>query len=181
MKLQISKGMSTLIDIETYDMLKQKNLLKWNAQKVGNRHYVSRVINGNQKIYLHRLIMDVPRGMVVDHIDGDSLNNIKENLRVCYARDNNRNQKLQKHKLLNDYPFKGIVKTKAGRAWTAQIGFSGLHVQLGSFERAMDAARVYDIVAVLLFGEYAKPNFENSKKYMGLRERLIKELTRPPF
>lgn len=174
--LPISKGMKTLIDKDVYEKLKRENQLKWCAQKVGSRFYVSKNIGRHGKIYLHRLIMSAPQGMVVDHIDGNPLNNVKSNLRVCYARDNARNQVLRQTRLLNDFPFKGIVMARHARTWAAQIQFGGQHVRLGSYETAADAAKVYDIVSVLLFGEFARPNFDGSWRYLKLRKQLEKEL-----
>lgn len=125
------------------------------------------------KLYLHRYIMNAQKGLVVDHIDRDSLNNTKENLRICYHRDNCRNTGGTRAT-----GFKGTGKWKDGQSWVAQIQFGGEHFLLGRFEREEDAAKVYDLAAVLLFGEFALPNFANAKKFLKLRELLISEISK---
>ncbi|MBL0233220.1 MAG: HNH endonuclease [Chitinophagaceae bacterium] len=156
--LKISKGLETIIDVDSYNFLIKNNNLKWNAQKCGNRYYVSKN-KLNKKIYLHRYIMDCPDGFCIDHINGDSLDNRKENLRICSFRENSRN-------LIKDV-FKGVTKTKNGK-YQAQITYNNNHVTLGVFSSESEAARVYDIAAALLFKEYAALNFAFSKKFIKL-------------
>lgn len=171
-RLSISKGMTTLIDHEDYLRLAAAKLLKWNAQKVGKRYYASRNTK-DQKLYLHRWVMNAPTGMVIDHIDGDSLNNMKANLRLCHHRDNARNQRNQENR---QSVFKGVTKQRNSPSWISQIEFGGEHVRLGSFGTAEDAAKAYDLAAVLLFGDFALPNYAASMKFIRLRDRLIAEI-----
>jgi hypothetical protein len=171
--LPISKGLKTKIDVESYEMLKKNNLLKWNAQKCGNRFYASKnkTINGKDtKIYLHRFIMNAQPGLVVDHINRDSPDNTISNLRLCYHRDNQRNKGGTKAT-----GFKGTTKCKRSASWSAQITIGKHHATLGRYEREEDAAKVYDLAAVLLFGEFALPNFKASWKFLKLRKQFIKE------
>ena len=156
--LKISKGLSTKIDRHIYKNLKETNQLKWNAQKAGNKFYASKNI-GNKKIYLHRLIKSCPDGFCIDHINGDSLDNRIENLRICSFRENSRNV-IKKE-------FKGVTKTK-NKKFQAQIEVNGVHVVLGVFCKASEAARMYDLAAALVFKEYASFNFEFSKKFLRL-------------
>ncbi len=155
--LKISKGMETLIDLEDYDRLKNDNLLKWNAQKSSKRFYVSKNTSSNGKIYLHRYIMNCPDGFCIDHINGNSLDNRKSNLRICSFRENSRNVKKDS--------FKGVTKTR-NKKWQAQIQHDGNHINLGVFSTEADAARAYDIAAAFLFKEYASFNFDFSKKFL---------------
>ena len=171
--LPISKGQKTKIDRETYDRLERDGYLRWNAQWVHNKYYASKNISPKGKLYLHRYVMNAQPGIVVDHIDRDPLNNTKENLRLCYHRDNCRNRGGTKAT-----GFKGTGKWAKGNSWVAQIQFAGEHVVLGSFEREEDAAKMYDFAAIILFGEYALTNFAASKKFLKIRERLIAEINR---
>lgn len=161
-ELKISKGMTTLIDQEDFDRLVAAGRTKWNAQKVGKRYYVSssfyRPTHRSPKVYLHRFIMDCPDGMCIDHINGDSLDNRKINLRICSYRDNSANKKSKKK-------YKGVVKTHNGM-WQAQISANGIHATLGAFTVESEAARVYDLAAALLYGEFAVFNFPFSKKFL---------------
>jgi len=174
-ELPISKGMITRIDPETFDLLKKRNLLKWNAQVVGKKIYASRSflpegLHGKKfykKIYLHRLIMDAPDNILVDHIDGNPLNNCRKNLRLAYHRQNSRNQIINKP--VGEY--KGVHKTK--NSYAAQIQFNQKHYNLGHFSTAEDAARVYDLMAAICFGEFASFNFAVSSKFISIRSEVI--------
>jgi len=161
-KLPISKGLETIIDESDYLMLKESNMMKWCAQKNGKRFYVSKTINRSGKIYLHRYIMNPGDGLCVDHINGDSLDNRRSNLRICSYRENARNVKKNR--------FKGIAKTKSGR-FTAQIEVNGVHMNLGTFTKDVDAARAYDIAAALCFGEFASFNFPFSRSFIKLKNK----------
>lgn len=167
-RLKISKGLFTTIDKSVYDDLKQKNLLKWNAQKSSrNRFYVSKNYK-NKKLYLHRYIMGMPDNVIIDHIDRNPLNNVKSNLRIATARQNAKNTDF---KINSKYGLKGI--TKVGKSFGAQIQISNKHFNLGHFSTAEDAARVYDIVEVIINGHLAQPNFQTSMKFAELRNFLI--------
>ncbi|MGE0525882.1 MAG: HNH endonuclease [Bdellovibrionales bacterium] len=158
--MPISKDLFTIIDDEDFERLRADGLLKWNAQKAGRRFYVSKNTSRNGKLYLHRYIMNAEPGFCIDHINGDSLDNRKENLRVCSYRENARNKK-------KDAGFKGV--TKAGNMYSAQIQHQSTHINLGTFSSPSDAARAYDLAAAFLFGEFAVFNFEFSKKFLLLR------------
>lgn len=95
--------------------------------------------------YLHRAVIekhmgDIPPGMVIDHIDGDSLNNRLGNLRVCRQAENLRNNK---GRLTARSKFKGVYPTASGR-WSAQFTYSGTRVCLGTFNTEAEAADAYD-------------------------------------
>lgn len=159
-ELGISKGLKTIIDYEDYERLKSNNLLKWNAQKVGKKIYVSRSVK-EKKVYLHRFIMNCPDGFCIDHINGNPLDNRKQNLRICSFRENARN-------VIKD-GFKGVTKTSNGK-FQAQIQHKDVHITLGVFHKASEAARMYDLAAALVFKDFAALNFEFSKKFFKLLE-----------
>jgi hypothetical protein len=101
-KLYGKRGKYKFIMIDREDFDKISNY-KWNCIKGYNTHYaVSYCRNYKKIIRLHRLVMDDPSnktGMLVDHIDGDGLNNTKNNLRFCTHAKNMANQrrKLRTH------------------------------------------------------------------------------------
>lgn len=106
---------------------------------------------------LHRDIMGNPEGMVVDHINGDTHDNRKYNLRVCSAKENVRNSKPQK----GSSAFKGVYYDKNRDQWTASIKVDGKSKHLGRYSMEEEAAKSYDEAAKLYFGEYARLNFES--------------------
>jgi hypothetical protein len=110
----------------------------------------------NEFIRLHRLIAGASKTDIVDHINGDVLDNRRCNLRVCNAKENARNQAKQSSPRLTS-SFKGVHRFKSG--WRVMIGYEGRvhHVAVCGREEA--AARLYDAAASLLFGEFARLNF----------------------
>lgn len=115
--------------------------------------YVRRKSHGRQ-VYLHRLILGAPVGQMVDHINGDGLDNRRFNLRLCSHAENARNCQLAKN---NRSGFKGVCKASRNR-WTAQIRVNGQHVYLGHFDDPRVAAHAYNRAAVELHGEFARLN-----------------------
>jgi len=108
-------------------------------------------------IRLHRLIMGAEKGDIIDHIDGDSLNNTKANLRYCDANQSAQNRKLP---VTNKSGFKGVHHVPdRDPPWVAQIQSHGKKIYLGSYATAEEAARVYDRKAIELHGEFAVLNF----------------------
>jgi hypothetical protein len=99
-------------------------------------------------IKLQRFIMGDPPGLVVDHCDGDRLNNRKSNLRACTVQQNNMNIGITRH---NKSGYKGV--SRAGKKWRATICLDGRQLHLGMFERPEIAAAAYDDAAELYFGD----------------------------
>ena len=122
-----------------------------------------------QRRYLSRLIMGEPKGMLVDHINGDTMDNRRSNLRVCSKDENGRNRKIASKN--NTSGFKGVSYRKKGpdminewsRPWQAYINYDKKRHHLGMFATAEEAARAYDSEALELHGEFARLNFPNEK------------------
>lgn len=111
---------------------------------------------GSKLVLLHRLIMNAPPGVDVDHIDGNTLNNLRSNLRLATRSQNNANQ----HRRRGGYSqYKGVTFDKNRGLWRAQIKVGGKHIDLGSFRDEIEAARAYDVAALAHFGEFANVNF----------------------
>ncbi len=108
---------------------------------------------------MHRMIMGEPKGMFVDHIDGNSQNNRRSNLRICTPAQNLQNQRPKG----GTSRYKGVYFHKKDNKWMAKIGFNGKNTYLGLFEDEILAARAYDKKAKELFGEFAYLNFPNLK------------------
>lgn len=106
-------------------------------------------------IYMHTMLVKAPFGWVVDHIDGDKLNNLTANLRACQQIDNSRNRKnLSKN---NTSGYKGVTKTAEGR-WRARITDNGTEVRLGHYDTQEEAALAYNKAAIEIYGEFAAIN-----------------------
>jgi hypothetical protein len=108
----------------------------------------------NKNIYMHREIMNTPEGMDTDHVNGDGLDNRRDNLRICTHNENVRNCKIGKN---NKVGYKCIEKR--GLKWRAYIVVNGIKNHLGYFNDSSAAASAYDTAAKKYFGEFAKTNF----------------------
>ncbi|MBE3141457.1 MAG: HNH endonuclease [Thermoplasmata archaeon] len=106
-------------------------------------------------IYIHRLIMNAPHGIDVDHIDMDKLNNQRGNLRLCTRSQNMMNSGKRAN---NVSGYKG-VSLVGGKYIRAQIRVNGEKIHLGNFPDSISAAKAHDEVARKYHGEFARTNF----------------------
>lgn len=115
---------------------------RWScSQASGGRHlYASTRIIGTQRtVHLHRMICAPPDGMVVDHINGDTLDNRMENLRVTTVRGNLRNRGAPRQ---NTSGVKGVGWHAGAGKWRARAKDDlGREVHLGLFDDLAQAAR----------------------------------------
>lgn len=160
-QIKLTQGQYALVDDADYDWLSQ---WKWCAQKIrGNFYAVRRSLrtNKNRKqysIYMHRQILGLKRKdkRQGDHIDHNTLDNQRENLRVCTGQQNHRNRKSHLNSSSN---FKGIFWVKGMKKWRSSIGINGKSKHLGYWNIEEVAALAYDMVAIREFGDFAILNF----------------------
>jgi len=105
---------------------------------------------------MHRSILNVPDSLVVDHINGNGLDNRKANLRPATRSQNACN--IPKYKPSRS-KYKGLTWHKARRKWNARIRKNGKTYSLGYFDSQIPAAKAYDTAAKKLHKNFAKLNF----------------------
>lgn len=161
-EIPLTQGKVAIVDDDDY---LQISLLKWHLSANKYAAHSVRVNGQNKQIYLHRFITNAQSGVQVDHIDGDSLNNTKRNLRLCTNIENSRNQKKRIHGTTSR--FKGVAWHKKANKWCAQIMSHGKYIHLGLFLHEIEAARAYDEAAKKLHGQFAKLNFSSTENENG--------------
>jgi hypothetical protein len=160
---KVAAGRAALVDDADYDVVMAH---RWNVSErrpAGRRPkgpyaVVSIRTDGKRTgLLMHALITGWP---LVDHRDGNGLNNQRVNLREATIAQNLHNRRPN---LSAASPYKGVQKRKkngrwTGR-WTACIAVNGVRLRLGDFPDQIFAAVAYDVAALEHFGEFARPNF----------------------
>ena len=136
--------------IDSIDVEKIKNY-KW---RVSNGRVAAHRKDGGN-IFLHRLINNTPNGMDTDHINRNTFDNRRSNLRTATHTENMRNR----IKRSGSSKYKGVTWVKQREKWMARIKHGDREKSLGHYATEEEAAHVYDKAAKELFGEFAKPNF----------------------
>jgi len=150
--IPLTKGHFAFIDIEDIAIV---NRLSWSVSDRGKLKYARCYLN-KKIVYLHRYLLDAPKGYDVDHINGDGLDNRRENLRLCTRSQNIANsRKLAR----GTSKYKGVCFDKEHRLWMARIKKDWKYIYLGRFANEANAAKAYDKKAVEIFGEFANTNF----------------------
>lgn len=109
---------------------------------------------GPSTVLMHRVVVGAAAGQIVDHIDGDGLNNCLCNLRVCSSHQNQWNA--SKYRKPCSSQFKG-VSLHRGR-WVARLMVFGKRISVGSFDNELDAAIAWNEAAKVYHGEFARLN-----------------------
>lgn len=158
-RLELSQGKHAIIDDCDGDLAE----FKWSAALIGtgNDFYAIRsTYHPKKTVYLHRMILarmfpDISR-FRCDHINGDTLDNRRCNLRLALPKENNRNTT----KRMNaSSKYKGVIWHKNRNKWQVSIRVDGKLIYLGYFTDEIEAAKAYDRAAKKYFGEFARPNF----------------------
>lgn len=159
-EIPLTQGKVALVDDEDYERVAkyrwyaqgEKNRTKWYALR-GQWNGVEQV-----PVRMHTFIMRAVRGTIIDHLNGDTLDNRKENLRACTNSQNTKNRGKQKN---NTSGYKGVFAW--GNRWRAKIQSDGVVIHLGAFDIKEDAARAYDREAFVKHGAFAKLNFPDER------------------
>lgn len=149
------QGKYALVSEEDYEELAQ---YKW---RVGTHGYAMRAKwnpekGNNDCVLMHREIAKPSKGLMVDHVDMDKLNNTRGNLRVVNKSQNTTNALSRKG---SSSMYKGVTYNKRSGKWAVELTKDYVKHYVGLFSDEVEAARACDTKAVELFGDYARLNF----------------------
>lgn len=155
-----------MVDDDLYDWVIQWS---WCASRKNGKWVVIRTISsnttksGHTTLKLHRVIWEhingpIPHSGQIDHINGDGLDNRIENLRLANNQQNQRNRGPNRN---NNSGWKGVSWQKRDQRWRVQIMVDGSMRNLGTQNRKIIGALVYDRAAIEAFGDFARLNFPN--------------------
>lgn len=156
--LPLSKGRFALVDDSDFETLAQ---FRWHINGTGYAVGSVRVNGARKRVYLHRYLLDAQPGQIVDHIDGNPLNNTRANLRLVTRAQNQWNRKAQQ----NASGYKGVSWHRGHQKYYARIQVHNRRHFLGYFETAEEAAEAYDAAARRLHGEHARDNSRRPREY----------------
>lgn len=151
------KNFEILLDSEDWNTFQQS---KWYLCRKGSRKqkiYLQRTTKADREVYFHRIIMKCPKNKTIDHINGNTLDNRKENLRICSQLENNRNKRKSSGRSSR---YIGVHYNKIAKNWRSQIQSGDKRIEVGSFNSEIEAAKARDLKAIELFGEFAQLNFK---------------------
>jgi hypothetical protein len=169
-EITLTKGKTTIIDDIDDDLVE----FNWYAhmhhirkhEPTPGTFYAERAEPKNNgkscRIRMHRVILErtlgrsLEKGESVDHINNNSLDNRRSNLRLCTVSENAKNQRKQ---LKRSSIYKGVCWNKHALKWQAQIKIDGNSRNLGIYRSEIRAAEAYDRAARRYFGNFAKTNF----------------------
>ena len=141
---------------EIADEYAHLSAFKWCAWESRPGVFYAARKEGRKTVYMHRLIAWALDGEDVDHVNLDTLDNRKENLRTCTRSQNMMNRGPARD---GTSALKGVSWSSWFGLWAAQIMVGGRNHDLGRFEKEGDAARAYDEAARRMHGEFAYLNF----------------------
>ena len=154
-RIALTLGQYAIVDPEDYYAISKYN---WFAVPSGSIYYAMRNDFAGHKyapVSMHRQILPVPKGLVVDHINNNGLDNRRANLRGI-TEAQNRFNRCKRAKASSK--FKGVCWHKLSERWMVNISANKHRIFLGYFDDEVKAAKAYDEAAKKYHGEFARLN-----------------------
>lgn len=164
-EIVLTKGMVAIVDDEDFHRV---NELSWSAHKENDDYFYAvssvKIDKKYKQIRMHRFILGITDPKIkVDHKNGNTLDNRKENIRPSSNAENSRH--IQKLFSTNTSGYRGVNLAsdshKRSKPWVARIKVNNKPKHLGYFHTAEEAAKAFDKAAKIYFGDFCgKLNFE---------------------
>lgn len=150
--ISLNKGLFAIVDDEDFESLSK---FKWRSNHNRRNIYVQRASPTKPKtVMMHRQVLGITDGKItIDHINGNGLDNRKENLRIATGSQNAGNSRMR---IGTFGKYKGVHFFN--EKWVARIGHQNKRYYLGRFETREAAALACNKKYTELFGEFAKLN-----------------------
>lgn len=146
--VSLTRGFESSIDASDVPLVAGYH---WSVQIGARGHAYAYRIEGGKHIAMHRVIAGAGKGQMVDHIDGDGLNNQRSNIRLCNMTQNMANKAVERR---NKLGLKGV--SQSYKKYRAKINNAGHGIYLGTYATPEEAAAAYKGAARVLWGDFAK-------------------------
>jgi hypothetical protein len=150
-EIPLTQGRVALVDAADYPALAAH---KWRALRNASTWYAVRRA-GENLLYMHRVILQAPPHLDVDHTNGDGLDNRRSNIRLATEAQNMTRSKSRAHSSI----YKGVSWDARNNKWRVDICIDKKSKNLGRYVSEVEAARAYDRAASRAFGPFARLNF----------------------
>lgn len=152
-EINLTNGGIALVDDEDFVKLSS---YKWHRHDERTLQYARVALYGSGKqqiLLMHRVVMNAPAGVDVDHRDGNGLNNQKNNLRLCTDQQNSMNLKLFR---TSTSGHKGVSWSKQSKKWESYIWFRRKKIRLGEYKEKADAITARENAEKELYGNWSR-------------------------
>lgn len=159
--IRLTMGEIGVCDLDDLPLIRGIRWMACGQRRPGLSYMKGWGVENDKSILLlcHRMLTNCPPDMVVDHVNRDSLDNRRINMRKCLQSENVINSKVNAN---NTSGFRGVDWLSRHGYWRSRIRSNGVKMSLGAFATPEDAARAYDRKAIELHGEFAMLNFPRS-------------------
>lgn len=147
-KIPVGDDLFAIVDDDDFDLVSRFFWHKVESGRDPDYTYAT------AKVRMHRLIIDCPKGLHVDHINGDTLDNRKCNLRICTNAQNQQNSKSRK----GSSQYKGVSFNQKKKKWYGSFSVLGKSYFCGMFDDEIECAKAVDKKRREVCGHFASQN-----------------------
>lgn len=152
-QIELSNGQAALVDADDYERVKN---FTWTISPIGNTRYLMnrKMVKGKSTcIFIHRMLLSAEPHQLVDHINGDGLDNRRCNLRIANKAQNSMNSKKRSD---NTSGFRGVAFVPKANRYQAKLHFEGRRITSRFCKTAIEAAEAYKSLAIKHYGDFVR-------------------------